>query len=601
MRKGIKYYSIRLKLMAVYMVLLIIMLNVLILFFAFRFERVYKEQIDSHMADITAVSTANIEGMLDQLEQLSVSVMTDQIVQENLRSINRKVSSDNENSEDITVEKAAISDQVKGRALNIDGIISLCIYPADAREIPVKIADREYMEYSMSPEEIYGAGGAPVWEIAGDQHCLCMGRAILDMEDMHLLGHMVIICTNEYLSDQLARMSGSYSSYSYLVDETGVIIASSAREAAGDRFSDSAEKLKEKNEETLRDSVSGQNSFYYIGDKLENGWTIITTASAEQFRRESLISIFQTVGVTATALIVTFVVTLAAVRRLMAPTERLLKSMSDFGDGQLDARVQVSTSDEVGQISEAYNQMADNIQNLMEKVYLLELANKEAEIEVLKMQINPHFLYNTLDTISWLGYAGKSEKVTEISVSLAKLLRASIKRADMVTVEEEIQTVDYYLVIQSVRFADKFTVEKNIDDHARRCYMPGFLLQPLVENSIIHGLEGQIRKGKLSIAIIRKEEWISFSVSDDGKGMDEEQLRILKKQCAGEAAEKSIGLANVYRRLWLMYGEFCQFELRSAPGKGTSVSFRIPVILEKEKTQKKDQERNTAKTRQPLD
>lgn len=132
-----------------------------------------------------------------------------------------------------------------------------------------------------------------------------------------------------------------------------------------------------------------------------------------------------------------------------------------------------------------------NIQNLLEKVYSLELSNKQAEIDFLKMQINPHFLYNSLDTISWLGYTSGNENISDISVSLAKLLRASIKRADMVQVSEEMQTVDSYLLIQQYRFEDKIQVEQQIQKEAYACYIPGFLLQPLIENSIYMGWKGR--------------------------------------------------------------------------------------------------------------
>lgn len=260
----------------------------------------------------------------------------------------------------------------------------------------------------------------------------------------------------------------------------------------------------------------------------------------------------------------------------------------------MDVRVEANTKDEIGQIGAAYNHMADNIQNLLEKVYSLELANKQAEIDFLKMQINPHFLYNSLDTISWLGYISGNENISEISVSLAKLLRASIKRADMVKVSEEMQTIDNYLLIQQYRFEDKILVEKKIQEEAYECYMPGFLLQPLIENSIIHGLEGQIGKGRLCIEIgilsdggcvvMRDEDevkkYLYFVIRDDGQGMEWQQLDSLRSQFIDSGAANSIGLANVYRRLMLLYGEESQFQIESAPGEGTSISFRIPVMLE---------------------
>ena len=195
------------------------------------------------------------------------------------------------------------------------------------------------------------------------------------------------------------------------------------------------------------------------------------------------------------------------------------------------------------------------------------------------MQINPHFLYNSLDTISWLGFTSGNEKVSDLAVSLADLLRASIKRDDMITVEEEMRIVQNYLHIQNFRFGDKIAVEYEIAQKVTKCYMPSFLLQPLIENGIMHGLEKQIEGGTLRISIKEQEGWLLFVISDDGKGMDTEQVDELMRQCKDAAFGDTIGLANVYRRLQLSYGDDCKFGIKSTPDKGTSISFRIPVML----------------------
>ncbi len=577
-------YSIRLKLQIVYMALLILTAVTMFTFFAFRFQRAYRQQADSHMADMTSMATANMDGRIEQIDQLSVSILIDQEVQRNLKTINEAGDRYNEKTGEgsVSANESAISRQVRGSVFNIEGIISLRIYPVNGEEIFVGTTNREYIEYSMTAEEIYEAGGSALWGIAGEDHYICMGRAILSTEDMQPLGYMVIICKNGYLSDKLATVPGPASSAIYLVDDDGRITASSGQDSVGEIFPCSREELLSGERETVKDPVLEETSYFYLGQTMENGWSMITTVSARYFREGIFVSLLQTTAVVMGALLLSFILTKAAIRRLMAPTENLLKNMSDFGSGKLDARAEVQGNDEIGQISGAYNQMADNIQNLMEKVYMLELANKEAEIEVLKMQINPHFLYNTLDTISWLGYGSGNEDITEISVSLAKLLRASIRRTDMVTVEEELRTVECYLVIQGYRFADKFAVEKKIDKAALACYMPSFLLQPLIENSIIHGLEGQMEKGTLTIEIRRGDESLRFCVRDDGAGMEEEKLKQLREQCRGTDAGKSIGLANVYRRLQLLYGAACDFEIVSTQGKGTAITFCIPVMLKKE-------------------
>lgn len=591
MKRKIRFYSIRLKLLAVYMLLLLMTSLTLFTFFVYRFCKVYKEQADSHLADVTSMSTSNISGIIEQIDQLSVSILIDRTVQSNLQEINRKNEGNGKGKgasdggivkESTAVNEAAISSQVRGSVFNIRGIISLRIYPKNGEEVLVGTTNREYLEYSMSEEAIYKANGAALWGMAGEEHYLCLARAILSTVDMQPLGYLVLVCKNEYLSDKLKLIPTEYSSLVYLLDNNNRVVASSAEEFVGETFPYEVSKRKMTSNDVIQDPVTMERSYYYAGIPLQNGWTLVTTVSTRQLTQGILMSVMQTAALFVTAFGISVLLTVIAVRKLMAPTQRLLDGMSAFGNGQMDVRVDADGKDEIGQIGMAYNHMADNIQNLMEEVYSLELSTKQAEIDFLKMQINPHFLYNSLDTISWLGYTSGNEDISDIAVSLAKLLRASINRADMVMVSDEMDIINSYLLIQQHRFKDKIQVERKIQEAAYGCYMPGFLLQPLIENSIIHGLEGQIGSGRLYIEIVmcEDEENLYFAVGDDGKGMEQEQLDAIRKQFVNNGTGTSIGLANAYRRLMLLYGEACQFQIKSASGEGTRISFCIPVMRE---------------------
>lgn len=580
MRRHIRFYSIRLKVWGVYMALLVLTSLVLFGFFVMRFQKVYKEQADAYMADVTSISTSHLSGMIEQIDQLSVATLIDQTVQNNLNEINRKnkAAADGNDSESIYANETAISKQVRGSVFNIKGIISLRIYPRDGEAILIGTTNREYLEYPMTEEEIYDANGAALWGIAGEKNYLCLGRAILSVKDMQPIGYLVIVCKNEYLGDTLRLVPKKYSGRVYLLDDHDRIVASSDEDCAG-KFYAGGETAGD----VMTDPITGESCYYYVGPALQNNWRMVATVSQKQLRQGIWASILQTAGLLAAAIVISAFLTLAAVKKLMEPTKRLLEGMSAFGKGQIDARVKISSRDEIGQIGEAYNQMADNVQNLMEKVYSLELSNKQAEIDYLKMQINPHFLYNSLDTISWLGFTSGNEKISDISVSLAKLLRASINRADMVTVSEEMELIDSYLLIQGYRFEDKIQIEKEIQEEVLAYYMPSFLLQPLIENSIIHGLEGQTEKGRLYIKIGKCEDGdkLYFVIGDDGQGIEKSKLEELKEQFEKERIGNSIGMVNVYRRLMLLYGEACQFRIESELGKGTEISFYIPIMTER--------------------
>lgn len=571
------YYSIWFKIFLVFVMFLSISSLILFFLFSVRFGQVYRRQAADYMKDVESLATENVSELLKQIEQLSVSVLVDQTVQSNLAYINEAAENapKADDGNQFYRQKDAISSQLRGRVFNVDGVISLRIYSLSGIEIFIGTTNREYLEYSLTPQEIYRANGAALWEMTGEKHYICMCRAILDTTTMMPKGYMVIICKNEYFSQRISTIPRAYSGRIYLLDEARQIVASSDTNTLG-MICQEPELLQKK----IEDPSTKEYSYYNAGRKLDNGWQLVTTVSAEVLWRTMLINVIGMAVTLSAVLTVSFVFIMIVIRRLVLPIQELLQSMRSFGEGNLSVRVNYQSRDEIGQITGEYNHMADNIQNLLEQVYSLELANKESEIEFLKMQINPHFLYNTLDTISWLGFVNGCEEVSDLAVSLAKLLRSSIKNDDMILVREEVQSVRNYLQIQRYRFEDRFTVQYDISENANSCYMPNFLLQPLIENSIMHGLEDQLKKGVLNIRIHR-EEWLYFLISDNGKGMETEQIRHLMEQCRNMKSRTAIGLKNVYRRLQLLYGKDCCFSIESAPDEGTKISFRIPVIMEK--------------------
>lgn len=577
MRNSRWYYSIWFKIFLVFVMFLSITSLILFFLFSIRFGKIYRQQASCYMEDVESLATENVSDLLKQIDQLSVSVLVDQSVQDNLSYINIETEKDHiaDDVNQFYRQKDAISSQLRGRVFNVDGVVSLRIYSLSGIEIFIGTTNREYLEYSLTPAEIYRANGAALWEMTGEKHYICMCRAILDTTTMMPKGYMVIVCRNEYFSQRIATFPRAYSGRIYLLDESRQIVASSDTNTLGMICSE-----PDSSSNRIEDPSSKEYSYYNAGRKLNNGWQLITTVSTEVLWQAMLINVMEMTVILSVVLTISFIFIIIAIRKLVLPIRELLQSMRSFGEGNLSVRANYQSRDEIGQITGAYNQMAENIQNLLEQVYSLELANKESEIEFLKMQINPHFLYNTLDTISWFGFISGCEEVSDLAVSLAKLLRSSIKNDDIITVRDEIQSVRDYLQIQRYRFEDRFTVKYDISETAHACYMPNFLLQPLIENSIMHGLEDQMKKGILNIRIYRGE-WLYFLISDNGKGMKPEQIRLLMAQCRNMKSRTAIGLKNVYRRLQLLYGKDCCFSIESAPDQGTQISFRIPVIIEK--------------------
>ncbi|MFC0216286.1 sensor histidine kinase [Paenibacillus chartarius] len=243
---------------------------------------------------------------------------------------------------------------------------------------------------------------------------------------------------------------------------------------------------------------------------------------------------------------------------------------------------------EVGTLARSFNSMVITIEELIDKNVKIETSQKEAELYALQSQINPHFIYNTLETIGMAVEEGEREAVVDMVTLLGRMLRFSVgNQSKFVTAAEELQHVRDYLTIQQFRFEDRlrFTFEERLPAAERsKLYTPKFILQPIVENAIKHGLEArkQLEIGiRLQVAEAEDGGELVFAVCDNGPGIPEEKLAELNRQLDGTVLKKSnagFGLTNVHARIRLMLGKPYGLQMHSAPGKGTEVTLRIPVI-----------------------
>ena len=244
------------------------------------------------------------------------------------------------------------------------------------------------------------------------------------------------------------------------------------------------------------------------------------------------------------------------------------------------------------------NQLSLKVQRQNEDLHQAELLRKDIEIEQLRSQINPHFLYNTLELIRSDAIDGRIDQVSSITAAMGKLYRYSIKGDPIVLLSEELAYAQAYLKIQQERFAGRITVLYNISREARAVHVPKMILQPLVENAIVHGIEPSGGAGTLFIGASIDEGFLTVSVRDDGAGIPAEKLEALRRQLtARNRGSGCVGLANVSSRLHLQYGDRCAFQISSLPGDGTSISLRIPTDFFASETQKTPDRNGPANTR----
>ena len=245
-----------------------------------------------------------------------------------------------------------------------------------------------------------------------------------------------------------------------------------------------------------------------------------------------------------------------ATRAMYEPLRNLTEAMDEVSAGELDKRVAVHTNDEIGRLSNDFNNMLNQIEKLIERLVKEEGLKKDAELEALQYQITPHFMYNTLNSIKFAALLKGEKELGVLIGDFVELLQASVnKKGTFVTVSDEIHILNNYIHLQKMRYDGHFEVEYEIGEDAGSCFVPRLILQPLVENSILHGLDMKMDNSRIQIRAMIEEEYLCISVRDNGRGMTQEQIyELLTKKTKKTSGLSGIGVANVRERLELYYG-----------------------------------------------
>ena len=286
------------------------------------------------------------------------------------------------------------------------------------------------------------------------------------------------------------------------------------------------------------------------------------------------------VKVLLTALLAAAAISIWLAARLTKPIKSMKESMERYGKGDFSAKVEPTGRDEISSLGRLLNQMADQISELFERVKKEEAQSRRLELQTMVYQINPHFLYNTLDSVNMLARKNGDRKVAELVTDLSRLFRLGLNQGrDMVTVRDELMHVIYYLKIQKVRFDDQLIWEMETEPDILDYEITKFILQPIVENAIYHGVKSKEGSGYLKVSAGEDGEFLIFTVEDTGNGMDPESLAKLQKRINSEQTarcdERGFGMWNGNQRIKLCYGETCGIEVESEENRGMKVTLRV--------------------------
>lgn len=270
---------------------------------------------------------------------------------------------------------------------------------------------------------------------------------------------------------------------------------------------------------------------------------------------------------------------------ILKPIRELIKKMKVIKDGRLDEITNINTNlEEINELGSNYNRMIHDIKKLMAERDLKERERSKEEIKALQAQINPHFIYNTLNVIKLMAMISKAESIRKVTESFMKLLSATFRNeSTFITVREELEYLDNYAGIMKVRFGNDFNLMLRVQEEVKELYIIKLILQPIVENAIIHGVNEIEGEKNIIISGYISENNLIFQVEDNGKGMTEEEIKsIFTVKEKNETSFKHIGLKNIKSRIRLNCGEEYGLKIESEKNKLTRVKLTLPVLIEKE-------------------
>ena len=304
----------------------------------------------------------------------------------------------------------------------------------------------------------------------------------------------------------------------------------------------------------------------------------------ENLRKEVADSLLSTIRIIVILLIVIilviYILSRRLSRRITQPVTELCEMTEKFAGGDFSVSYHTDSNDEMKTLAESFNSMVKEIETLVDDIHKEQENLKDAELRLLQEQINPHFLYNTLDAILWMTEAGENQKAIQIIQELSSFFRISLSKGQSeITINNEREHVRSYLEIQRYRYQDILDYEIDFDEGILEYHIQKLTLQPIVENALYHGIKN--KRGKGMIKVLGKEEadTIVFSIIDDGIGMKPEELERLRSLIAGNITDddqSGYGMANVEKRLEMLYGEEYGMTVESEYGEGTTVNVRIP-------------------------
>ncbi|WP_051318161.1 cache domain-containing sensor histidine kinase [Cohnella thermotolerans] len=533
---------------------------------------------------INQVNT-NIQSYVDNMENISLLAMTNKDVKYYISSSSFIV-----DGERRPYEKR-ISDLFQSILYTRKDIASIMVFGYNGRFVSDRRITTLNPNAKLEEQAWYKnaklAGGKSVISAPHVQNILqneyrwvvSLSRELKNVDGLTADGIFLVDMNLNVINDLCSQINLGRKGYVFIVDQDGNIVYHPQQQLiySNLRTEPIEEVRSAASGTTFKVDDDGGKRFYSV-KATSFGWKIVGVAY-----EDDLIGYKSTLGntilLTVVGIAISLLISVVLSHRLSRPIRNLQRKMRMVEKGNFNVKAEVGQMNEIGQLARTFNMMVGKIKNLMQEIIDTQEYKRKSELQLLQAQINPHFLYNTLDSIVWMAEQKQHEEVVLMTSALAKLFRASItKDQELVPVRVEIEHITNYLLIQKMRYSNKLDYRLEIAEAAFGYRTLKILLQPFVENAIYHGIRNKPGIGTITIRGMEKDDQLVFEVEDDGLGMTEEQLERIWEPPGGELRRKGIGISNVDERIKLYFGHAYGVKIRSELAVGTCVTIAIPKL-----------------------
>ena len=543
---------------------------------------IYDEKLYEKSLQELDFFSQKVNDSLQDVENLSYSIAMDTEIQEQLAKLDEL----NELSADYSYEMYVFRSMLINELYSHEIIKNITYTDRDNTTFTVgeDTGSIDEMEYGQLLEDMAAGRGAYVeYPPTEDYPYMVSGRDILESLNASLdyLGSLIFVSDVSGLIQEKTEQLDVQSSALMVFSEDGMIYQ-------GTEFDKSQLPDMEKQQGYEISRLGGQRYFIcYLKSSL-NGWTFVNLFPYSEIFGQVMAVRYLLVG----GLLVLFAVTAVVMKKLAhiitRPLEKLTDSMQvaetgDFRKAGEKVSAEMSAEprlDEVGQLSQEFGVMMEKIDTLIHENYEKQILLKDTKYKMLQAQLNPHFLYNTLNALNWLVRAGRSQEAGMMIMRLGDLLRAAFSKKSYATVEEEVGLVKSYIAIQEIRYRSRAEFTVDVSGELEPYVIPRMTLQPLVENAISYGVDPSPETCRITVTVREEENDIFLEVRDTGPGMTADELEDVRNFRI-KPRGNGIGLNNIRERLKIAYEE-SEFRIDSAPGEGTVVQIRIPKKREEE-------------------